>query len=113
MIQDLTLTNSAGAVLGYAKIDITNDTVNVTQKQISVDDISFTPVIGVDDAAKLAFKTLQQKIEAFIQPRNFLFKDLIAKFTSINVTVTFKGSALNATTTTTTAAPTTTTTTTA
>ena len=112
MLHDLLLKNSDEVLLAIAKIDITNDTENIAQKQTSVSDISFITPVGTEEEIT-ALLLEQQKIERFIQPRDFLMQELLDRLTDIEIVATFGGEELNPapTTTTTTAAPTTTTTT--
>lgn len=93
MIHDLVLKNTAGLLLGYAKIDITNDKVNVDQKQVNVMNIVFAPTEQEE------LKSLQEKIERNILPTNYLFKDLHDKFTSIEVEIEMEGVEFTTTTT--------------
>lgn len=106
MIHDLFLKNSSAVLLGIAKIDISNDTENIGQKQVSVNDISFNPAVGDQEEASAIIEQ-QNKIERFVQPRNFLMQDLLDQLTEIEVVAEFEGELLNTlpspTTTTTTA----------
>jgi len=98
--------NTDNTTIGVAKIDITNDRQNVNQKQTTVNHISFTPDL---DEEKVA---LQNKVERFILPKNYLMQDLVDQLAAINVQATLDEQVLVETTTTTTASMTTSTTTT-
>lgn len=89
MLQDLTLKNSSGDLLGYAKIDVSNDTTNINQTQVSVNDISFVPTKDED------VKLLQEKVESNVLPTNYLFKDMHDKFTALGVKIELNGNAID------------------
>lgn len=90
MIYDLFLNNSAGVLLGIAKLDISSNTENIGQKQVSISDISFNPPSGEDEKEVATIVAQQQKIERFIQPRDFLMQDLLDQLTNIEVIAKFK-----------------------
>jgi len=114
MLHDLLLKNEEDTLLGIAKIDISNDETNIAQKQVSLNFITKAePPFSFDTEDVTAFELEQEKVERFIQPKNYLMSDLLSDLTDIDIVAEFDGEELNPvpTTTTTTAAPTTTTTT--
>lgn len=95
MLHDLNLNNQQGEILGIAKIDITNDNVNISQKMINIDWFSFVSYQDLKDEEeqkKIEEKRLLQlKIERNIPPREYLFNDLLIKLKNIEVYCEFEG----------------------
>lgn len=88
--------NTDNTTIGVAKIDITNDRQNINQKQTTVNHISFIPDL---DEEKME---LQNKVEKFILPMNYLMQDLVDQLNAINIQASLNEQVLVATTTTTT-----------
>lgn len=109
MLHDLTLNTTDGGFVGFAKIDISNDTQNIGTKQVSVNSFTLIPPSEDDDELE-GIEAAQSVVEKFITPRNYLMQDLVDQFHAINIVVELNGDQVAFTTTTTTAATTTTTT---
>lgn len=80
-----------GAAVGIAKVDMTKDRQNVSQKQVTVNHFSFFDFIDGTDAVvnknNAEKRQLQYQIERFTPSTTYIVQDLVDKLNTINVAV--------------------------